>query len=306
MSTLFTIMNPAAGGGRARECFGDARERIERAGIDLEVHETEGPGHAREIAREARQSGVSRFLAVGGDGTSFEVVDGIFGTGPGEPGDLSDDRPTPTLAMLPLGTGNSFLRDFDIDTTDLAIEAIARGRERSCDVIRVKHRDGVIHYINLLSIGFTADAGGLMNRRFKVLGPAGYVLATVVCTARLKHPVFPMRLDGGDLDDRPVVLLSFSNSKFTGGTMMMAPAADVGDGELDVIRVGDLSRIGLLRTFPKIFTGKHVGEPGVEATRAKRVDLEGLGELECMVDGEVIPLTLEALEVVPGALKVIA
>ncbi|MBW2460460.1 MAG: diacylglycerol kinase family lipid kinase [Deltaproteobacteria bacterium] len=303
MSNLFTIMNPAAGGGRARECFGDARERIERAGIDLDVHETEGPGHAREIAREAREAGVSRFLAVGGDGTSFEVVDGIFGAGTG---DGDDERPSPTLAMLPLGTGNSFLRDFDIDTTDLAIEAIARGREKSCDVIRARHRDGVIHYINLLSIGFTADAGDLMNRRFKALGPAGYVLATVVCTARLKHPVFPLRLDRGDLDERPAVLLSFSNSKFTGGTMMMAPGADVGDGELDVIRVGKLSRVGLLRTFPKIFTGKHLGAPGVEATRAKRVDLEGLGELECMVDGEVIRLTLEALEVLPGALKVIA
>jgi len=301
MGTLFTILNPAAGGGRARKEFGDARERLERAGIDLDVHETEGPGHARELAKAARENGVTRFLSVGGDGTSFEVVDGLFAADPAK-----TNGEVPTLGLLPLGTGNSFLRDFDIDTTDLAIEALARGREHACDVIRAEHADGILHYINLLSIGFTADAGGLTNRRFKGLGPAGYVLATVVCTARLKHPVFPMRLDGGDLDERPAVLLSFSNSKFTGGTMMMAPSADVSDGELDVIRVGEMGRVKLLKTFPQIFKGKHVSAPDVEETRAKRVELSGLGELECMVDGEVIPLALEALEVVPGALKVIA
>jgi YegS/Rv2252/BmrU family lipid kinase len=298
MDTLFTILNPAAGGGRARTKFRDARARLERADIDLDVHETKGPGHAREIAKAARADGVTRFLSVGGDGTSFEVVDGLFAA--------SGDHEPPTLGLLPLGTGNSFLRDFDIDTTDLAIEALARGREHSCDVIRAEHGAGSLHYINLLSIGFTADAGGLTNRRFKALGPAGYVLATVVCTARLKHPIFPMRLDGGAWDARPAVLLSFSNSKYTGGTMMMAPSADVSDGELDVIRVGGMGRFRLLKTFPRIFGGTHVTADDVEQTRARHVELDGLGELECMVDGEVMPLSLRSLTVVPGALKVIA
>ncbi len=302
MTTFFTIFNPAAGGGRARKRFGDARARLERGGLKMEVHRTRGPGHARELAKDARERGVTHFLSVGGDGTSFEVVDGIFAADPKK----ANGAGAPVLGLLPLGTGNSFLRDFDIDTTDLAIEALARGRERECDVIRAEHADGILHYINLLSIGFTADAGGLTNRRFKGLGTAGYVLATVVCTAKLKHPVFPMRLDGGELDERPAVLLSFSNSKFTGGTMMMAPSADPSDGELDVIRVGDIGRVKLLKTFPEIFDGKHVTAPDVEQTRARRVELENVGELECMVDGEVIPLKLEALEVVPGALKVIA
>ncbi len=302
MTTFFTILNPAAGGGRARKRFGDARARLERGGLEMDVYKTHGPGHARELAREARERGVTHFLSVGGDGTSFEVVDGIFAADP----EKANGAGEPTLGLLPLGTGNSFLRDFDIDSTDLAIEALARGRERTCDVVRAEHADGTLHYINLLSIGFTADAGGLTNRRFKPLGAAGYVLATVVCTARLKHPVFPLRLDGGDLDERPAVLLSFSNSKFTGGTMMMAPSADPSDGELDVIRVGDMGRLKLLKTFPQIFEGKHVESADVEELRAKRVELSGLGEVECMVDGEVLPLRLESLEIVPAALRVIA
>jgi YegS/Rv2252/BmrU family lipid kinase len=299
---LFTIVNPAAGGGRAKRQVRAAFERLAHAGIRLDVHETKGPGHARELAKHARKDGALRFLSVGGDGTAFEVVDGLFAGADG----AAAAGEKPTLGMLPLGTGNSFLRDFQIDSTDLAIEALARGNQHACDVIRVEHADGVLHYINLLSIGFTADAGALTNRRFKALGMAGYVVSTVVCTATLKHPVFPLSLDRGPVDRRPAVLLSFSNSKFTGGKMMMAPDASVMDGELDVIRVGELSRGRFLQTFPRIFTGTHVGRPDIEGKRAKRVDFEDVAEVDCMVDGEVLRLTLRSLDVIPGALEVIA
>ncbi len=294
-----TIVNPAAGGGRARRKVGDALERLRRAGLALDVRETARAGHAREMARTARARGQKRFISVGGDGTGFEVVDGIFAAKApnGEP---------PTLGLLPLGTGNSFLRDFDIDSTDLAIEAIARGREKECDVVRADHAGGALHYINLLSIGFSARAGSLTNDRFKPFGMAGYVMAVLTCVARLEHPVFPLRLDGGDVDRRPAALLSFSNSKFTGGTMMMAPGADVSDGELDVIRVGALGRLRFVRAFPAIFKGTHIELDDIEQTRARRVELEGIGEVECMVDGEVLRLDLRALEVLPSALKVLA
>lgn len=299
MKTLFTIVNPAAGGGRCGKRCGEVLARLRDSGLALEEHHSRGPGDATELARRAYADGHRRFLAVGGDGTSFEVLNGIFP----RPADHTD---AVTLGMLPLGTGNSFLRDFGIDGAMPALEALMRGDERPCDVVRAVHADGTIHYVNLLSVGFSARAGELTNRRFKGLGMAGYVAAVLVCMARLDHPVIPVRLDGGEIDRRPAALLSFSNSKFTGGTMMMAPHADVADGAVDVIRVGDLPRGRFIAAFPHIFRGTHVSRPGIEETRASRVELVEGGERPVMVDGEIFTLDVRSLEVIPRALQVIA
>jgi diacylglycerol kinase (ATP) len=174
-------------------------------------------------------------------------------------------------------------------------------------VVRAEHADGAIHYLNLLSTGFSARAGALTNARFKGLGAAGYVVAVVWSVLGLEHPVLPLRLDeGDDVDARPSVLLSFSNSRYTAGTMCMAPLADPGDGALDVIRVGDLGRIAFLGAFPSIFAGRHVERPDVEQVRARRVRFEPVGVQDVMVDGEILRLDLRALEVLPGAIEVVA
>jgi YegS/Rv2252/BmrU family lipid kinase len=268
-------------------------------GQGLEVHETSGPGHATRIARRARARGRRRFLAIGGDGTAFEVLNGLF------PRTAGDDG-APVLATLPLGTGNSFLRDFGIEDTESAMRAIIRGTTRRCDVVRAEHEDGTIHFINLMSLAFSARAGALTNRRFKPLGAFGYILAVLSCVAGLEFPVIPIRLDGGGTDRRPCALLSFSNSKYTGGTMMMAPRADPTDGEIDVIRVGEMGRLRFTATFPEIFKGTHVESPEVEQARARRIDFVDPERQDAMVDGEILRLALRSIEVLPGALEVVA
>lgn len=294
---FFTIVNPAAGGGRCGKRAGAALAKLRAEGLKLDVHYTHGPGDATELARQAWADGHRHFLAVGGDGTSHEILNGLF---PNE----SDERPV--LAFLPLGTGNSFLRDFSIADSDAALAAIARGDTRDCDVVKASHADGELHYINLLSVGFSAEAGELTNRRFKALGIPGYVAAVLMTAARLKRPVFKVRVDDGETDARPCVLISFSNSRYTGGTMMMAPHADVADGALDVIRIGAMGRLAFVKSFSKIFAGEHVNHPKVEEGRAHRVDLELPAPVDVMVDGEIRKLALESLEIVPRALEIVA
>ncbi len=298
MSEAFvTVVNVAAGGGR---CGARAREvlpRLREAGLALDVRETRAAGDATRIVREAYASGARRFLAVGGDGTSYEVVNGLFPEAEG--------APDVTLGMLPLGTGNSFLRDFGIVDAEGAVAALLRGTTRAVDVIRAEHAAGAIHYINLLSVGFSATVGALTNHRYKPLGQAGYAFAVVHGLARLAHPTYPLRLDDAEpIDMRPCTLLSFSNSRCTGGTMQMAPNADPSDGEVDVIRVGAMGRRELLRTFPKIYQGTHLAHPAVSATRARRVTFADPFATDVMVDGEVLELTLRELRVLPGALRV--
>lgn len=291
--TTTVIVNGAAGGGRCAERVHPYLAQLSAAG-PTEVCWTEGPGDATEFARRATSA--DRVVAVGGDGTLFEVVNGLFPRG----------ARGPALGVLPLGTGNSFARDFGVHEPEPALQALLADRRRPVDVVRARHADGELFFVNLLSVGFTADAGALTNRRFKGFGAGGYVLAVLASLLRLRHPSFPMALDGGPRDARPCTLLSFSNSRYTGGDMMMAPLADPTDGKVDVVRVGPMSRRRFLGCFPRIFRGTHGELAEVELGTARHVGFDLDGPVDVMVDGEVLRLRLDEIEVLPGAVEVVA
>jgi len=275
----FAVVNPAAGGGRCGRLAPAALERVRAAGISLEVAQTTRAGEAVELVRHAYKSGYRNFLAVGGDGTSFEIVNGLF------PEALAGtDRPA--LGFLPLGTGNSFLKDFTSRGADHTIEALRQNMRRSCDVIRLQHTDGEIYFLNLVSLGFPADVGELTNRRFKRWGELGYILGVLSRLARLDHAAFPHRLDGvTEWDRRPCLFLTFSNSKFTGGKMMIAPKADSTDGQIEYVRWSPVGRLRLLWTFPRLFTGTHINHRLASRAPAQRIELDLPAPVNVMVDG---------------------
>jgi diacylglycerol kinase (ATP) len=293
------IVNPAAGGGRSRRLLGPALERLRAGGIDVKVAETRAPNDATKIALDAYQRGVRSFIAVGGDGTSFEVVNGLY------PQALSGDRPT--LAFLPLGTGNSFLRDFSDAGVDHAIESLLAHRTRTCDVMRLRHRTGVIHYINLLSMGFSADVAALRARRFSAWGEPGYITSIFLTLARFNRRPFPVRVEAETkFDDRRCLFLTFNNSKFTGGTMMIAPRAEINDGLIEYVRWGPIGRLGLIRNLHGLYDGTHIQHRLAECKSVRRVEFNLDAPVDVMVDGEVLTLHCEELDVLPAALNVVA
>jgi YegS/Rv2252/BmrU family lipid kinase len=304
---FLAIINPAAGGGRCRELVGPAIARLRAAGIAVEQAETSAAGDATRIAREAYRQGVRKFLAVGGDGTSYEIVNGLFPEA--ETGNEADR--IPTLGFLPLGTGNSFLRDFsDPKAADRGLEhamrALETGRSKSCDVLRLVHKDGTLYYINLLSVGFAADVATLRHRRFLALGHAGYLLSVFLSLARLKRRPFPVRAnDQSEFDSRRCLFLTFNNSKFTGGTMMIAPDARTDDGLIEYVRWGPIGRLGLIQNLPKLYDGTHTKHPLAERQAARRVEFQLAEPVDVMVDGEVLTLQCRSIEVLPSALQVI-
>jgi len=296
---FLAVVNPAAGGGRCRKLVGPALESLRAGGVKLEVVETRARGHAVELARDGYARGYRRFIAVGGDGTSYEIVNGLFPA-------ASHDEP-PTLGFLPLGTGNSFLRDFSDRGAEYATQALLAGRSRPCDVLRMTHRGGVIYYINLLSMGFAADVAAMRARRFSGWGEPGYQLAIFICLARLARRPFPLRVDPScPLDQRRCLFLTFNNSKFTGGTMMIAPRAEVDDGLIEYVRWGPIGRLGLIRNLSTLYDGTHIQHPLAERQAVKRVDFQLQAPVDVMVDGEVLTLHCETLDVLPSALKVVA
>ena len=310
--TFLAIINPAAGGGRCRQLAGPALARLRAAGIALETVETHAAGEATQIARNAYGRGYRKFLAVGGDGTSYEVVNGLFPESRSQ--DRSqmsgvrsqEDRQIATLGFLPLGTGNSFLRDFGDQGVEHAMEALTGRRSRSCDVLRLTHREGVVHYINLLSVGFAADVNILRHRRFQGWGHAGYWLSILLSLARLKRRPFPVRVDGqAEFDRRPCLFLSFNNSKFTGGTMMIAPNASTDDGLIDFVRWGPIGRLGLIRNLGGLYDGTHVNHRLAETSKTPRIEFQLDAPIDVMIDGEALTLHCQKIEVLPSALKVV-
>ena len=299
MSTQFlAIVNPAAGGGKSAHLADSLLERVRDAGIDLAVKRTTRAGEATEIARQAYSEGIRDYLAVGGDGTSFEIINGLF------PDAANHDRPT--LGFLPLGTGNSFLKDFTSRGVEHTIEALTKNSSRPCDVIRLRHARGELYFLNLLTLGFPADVAETTNRRFKRWGELGYILGVFTRLLALQHLAFPHRLaEAKELDCNPALFLSFNNSKFTGGHMMIAPNANPTDGLIEYVRWGPIGRLGLIWTLPRLFTGTHIHHRRASRAATKRIDFELAGPVNVMVDGESMRLECQSLEILPGALDVI-
>lgn len=297
--SFFAIVNPAAGGGKCGRLADSALNLIRQTTTNLEVARTTRAGEATELARAAYARGVRNFLAVGGDGTSYEVVNGLF------PQSLSGERAA--LAILPLGTGNSFLKDFASRGFEYTMNAIENRSRRACDVIRLRHADGDIYFLNLMSLGFPADVGEITNRRFKKMGELGYILGVFARLIRFEHSAFAHRLDGAnEWDRRPYLFLAFSNSKFTGGKMMIAPKASPTDGHIEYVRWNPISRLRLIRTLPQLFTGAHIDDPLASRASVKRVDFDLGRSVSVLVDGEILRLDCRSLEVLPGALDVFA
>ena len=296
--TFLAIVNPAAGGGRCRKLVGPALERLRAGGLQLDIVETSRPGDAIQIARDHYARGYRRFLAIGGDGTSYEIVNGLFP-------EAQAGAPS-VVGFLPLGTGNSFLRDFTQRGVDGAMEALLAQRTRACDVMRMRHKEGTIHYINLLSVGFAADVNATRSRTFAGWGEPGYVLSIFLRLAQLRRRPFPLRVEGEpNADTRRCLFLTFNNSKFTGGTMMIAPNAEVDDGLIEYVRWGPIGRLGLIRNLSTLYDGSHVNHPLAERRAARRIDFDLNGPVDVMVDGEALTLHLETLDVLPSALRVV-
>jgi diacylglycerol kinase (ATP) len=294
---FFAIVNPAAGGGKSAKLAGPALARLRAKGLHIDVIASTGPGHAVQLAREAYSQGYRRFLAVGGDGTAHEILNGVFARNP------SAERIA--LGFLPLGTGNSFLRDFTKQGAEASLDALLANRTRQVDLVRLTHASGEIYSFNILSVGFTADVGALTNRVFKPLGHLGYLFGVFVGLVQLKRRAFVLRSDDEtEWDKRRSLFLTFNNSKYTGGTMLIAPDADPSDGFIEFVRWGPIGRFGLLRMLPRLYSGTHLNHPLASRKSVKHVEFNIPVPVDVLVDGEIFSLECKTLDILPSAVDI--
>jgi diacylglycerol kinase (ATP) len=152
-------------------------------------------------------------------------------------------------------------------------------------------------------MGFAADVATLTNRRLKFLGEPGYLAGVLVSLARLRRRPFPLRANG-ERDERRCLFVAFSNSKYTGGKMMIAPDAAIDSGAIEYVHWGPIGRLGLIRNLPKLFDGTHMKHKLASRRTTSRIEFDLQGPVDVVVDGEVLTLKVESLEVLPGALDV--
>jgi YegS/Rv2252/BmrU family lipid kinase len=300
MKTLL-VVNPAAGHGRGKKVFEGLEPRLREAFPGLEIRVSERPGHAVEIGREAARAAYDRILCLGGDGTPYEVLNGLY----------ADGRPArlPEIGQIPAGTGNSFLRDFDITTTDQALDAILAGRRRQVDLVEFTYQEGgqtVRRYsLNIIGVGLIADILRLTNERLKFLGSAGYSLAVLIRLIRGMNNRITIEADGRRLEVADSALV-VSNSKFTGGQMKIAPPADTSDGKADIVLFNGVNRRQIVAIFAGVFSGKHTAHPKVDLLQAAAISVEADPPLRLMADGELIGWTPLRLKVLPGEVTILA
>lgn len=299
------IVNPAAGEGRAGRLRPWLSERLRFAGAGARLVETRGPGHARELALHAAERGHDRVVAVGGDGTIQEVVNGLIDAG----SSLS-------MGVLAGGSGNDLARSLRLPHRASDALGMALGEETTrIDVARAVRGSGETANVRWFAaaggIGFDAQIAAAMSgrrRRWK-RGRLGYGLSTLreLLRFRNRHVRLVLETPDGEREiDRRVLFVAVANGRYYGGGMDICPDASPSDGLLDLCIVGDISRIEAVRQLPGLYRGRHVNHPAVELVRATSVQLEGERGTLVHLDGEPFGALPLRIELAPLALSVAA
>jgi diacylglycerol kinase (ATP) len=288
------IVNPVAGRRRARR----TRPALAAALADrrIPVCYPDGPTAAAEAAA-ARFADGEGVLVCGGDGTVARLAGVAAGSGG-------------TIGIVPTGTGNDFARHLGIDG-HRPLEALAlleSGRIASCDLGRVTAADGTTAWFTTVAnTGFDADANRWANGVRWASGTMLYVLAMLRTLATYRPAGVEVVVDGRAHAER-AWLVAVANSRYYAGGMMIAPGAEVDDGQLDVCLVGPVSRGEFLARFPRVFRGTHTRLETVRTWRGATVELRATSPadaLECWASGERVGPLPATLTAVPAALRVL-
>ncbi len=278
------IVNPIAGSGRAGSMAPRLEAWLKDHGTEARILETRERGHAERLAAAAADLGHDRVIAVGGDGTIQEVLNGLLASGVGA---------VPAVGVVVAGRGNDVARSVHLPVDPIACLPIALGSTmQPFDVGLAASEDGRRRYFGAAGgVGFDAAVAYTMavQRRFWMRGEAGYFLATLNELRRHHNSRLQVTLTGDGVDrvvSQRFLFVAFANGPFYGGGMQICPGAETDDGLFDVCLVGDLSRLAALRELPGIYHAKHLKNPKVEIVHARTVRIEGDTQTRVHLDGE--------------------
>ncbi|MBQ7850486.1 MAG: diacylglycerol kinase family lipid kinase [Clostridia bacterium] len=284
---LTFIVNPAAGSGYALRIDQQLRDELTRRGVEAVFHRTEAPGHATELARKAAsQPDCSGVVAVGGDGTCYEVACGLMGTGV-------------PLGIIPAGTGNDFIKTVGIPKKPMdALALILRGAPRPVDVGRVNDR----LFLNVSGTGFDVTVlDYTLSAKKYVKGILPYLIGLVRAIRHYK-PVHMRFTADGVTEERDVLICSIANGRFFGGGIPICPDASADDGYFDLVVVENKPRWMIPFYLPGLLFGKVLTFSFTmhKRVRTARIDAKGM---RLNMDGELMNVDSADYEILSGELK---
>lgn len=289
MRPLILLVNPAAGGGRAAGVAAVAVREFERAGQDLSVRTSEGPGHLVELAAAA--AGEDADTAVcGGDGSLNEVINGLGGQGG-------------RLGVIPGGRGDDVARNLGIPLeTGAACRNIRAGVSRAVDLVRAGPR----LYAGIGGAGIDSEVTKRANEsRLPLRGHAVYTWAVFRTLSSFRPYRFSMEADDWSYEG-DVMFAGVANTRSYGGGMILSPRSRPDDGVMEVCIIEKRSRLNLLASFPRLFRGTHINLPGVRLRTSRTLRISSDRPVDFYADGEPMSSLPVSLEVVPGALEILA
>ncbi|MFF9686724.1 diacylglycerol kinase [Streptomyces sp. NPDC014623] len=293
-SEITLFVNPTAGSGRGARAAQPAASALRQAGFSVRTVLGEDAHDALRRAREAVAGGTGALIAVGGDGMMSLALQAVAGT------------PTP-LGAVSVGTGNDFARALGLPVRDpaaagrLAAGALKSGSVREIDLGRVGER----WFGSVLASGFDSRVNDRGNRMRWAGGRFKYDLAILAELAAFRPIPYRVRLDGGPVTEIEATLIAVGNGTTYGGGMRICAEAVMDDGLFDVTVVGDCSRTTLLKVFPRVYKGTHLGHPKVTVHRVSSIELAAAG-VTAYADGEPLGALPLGATCVPGAVRVLA
>lgn len=294
MRNAVLVVNPCAGRGSGARLAPEVVRELRRLGIDAEMRLTSRPRHAIELVAAAIADGASEVLVAGGDGTIFEAVNGMLAAGPTRS----------TLGIVPIGTGNDFVKMLGLTDWRVACARIAAGRSRPVDIGRC----GTHYFANGVGVGFDAQVAHFANGIRWLSGTPVYALALLnVLAFDYRRPHLRITHDTGELELR-VTLVAIANGRCYGGAFHVAPRAALDDGLLELVVAEGLSRTRVLGLLPRVLNGTHLEHPAVTALRSRRVRIAASTPVVVHADGEILDTAATSIEVelIPGALRVLS
>ena len=294
------LVNPASSNGSTGKRWPELAHRAAKLGLHGETVFSERPGHLIELAEQAARGGAELVVAVGGDGTLNETVNGVLRAGA-----------TAEVATIPLGTGMDFVRTYEIPNRfEDAVRVALSGATRTIDVGRVSYRtwdghDAERYVANVGSVGMSAAVAQRANGMSKALGgTATFFYALVRVFLEWENTLVRVELANGEQREARMHDVIVANGRWHGGAMLLAPEAQPDDGLFDVVLIGDINKRDFVTTAPKIYKGTYLAHPKIELLKASAVTVDGPEQLPIELDGEQVGTPPARFEIVPAALRV--
>jgi len=292
---LVIVANPRAGRDRAGRELPALIRALDRVDADYEIRATSSPGHATELAATAASDGAGTVVAVGGDGTVNEVVNGLMSVDP-------DGRPR--LGVVAAGSGADFARTFELpEHIDDPLRSVM-GSTRPIDVGRIEFADGSVrHFANIANVGLAASVVERAERLPRRLGKARYVVALWPVLAGYERCAISVSADGEH--HRAIAHnLLIANGRYAGGNMHFSPHSEPDDGTFD-LQMNTGPKRQAVTLVPKIFRGTHLPNRRILQVSGTRFEIDAERTLRVEADGELLGATPVTITVVPAALDIL-